>query len=136
MLEQVIWEIWEIKWEIKNYGDTLPFPHFIKKACAPFSVGRAFRPALCRPHGAAELSFQKIEKRRRAERTANRLGGADGGEVFRARAGRDEIGETAAGSLDQRPDRDQVVITRLEMRAHARPRPILRPACESPREPD
>jgi len=67
--------------ESGNYGDTLLFPYLPEPNAALRVRIRAFRPSgPGGPHRAAEPCFQTSEKRRRAERAADRFGGADCGE--------------------------------------------------------
>ena len=104
----------------RNYGDTLLFPQFID--FRPFAP-----PSPTRPQRAAQLRFETIEKLRRAERAADRLSRADGGEFLRGRSGFEQIGEASGGAIEQRRDADKFVVAPAQMRAYARPRPVARP---------
>ncbi len=66
------------------------------------------RAAVCpiqRLQGAAGLWLEAIEKRRRAERAADRFGGADRGEFLRRRSGGEEVGEVAVNAIEEWRDR-------------------------------
>jgi hypothetical protein len=87
---------------------------------------RRFRPALARLEGAFGQPLDAGEKAIVAKRPADTLGGAQRCEQVRLRRTREQIGKIGETILDRRQLGEPVVLA-AQMRARARPPPILCP---------
>src|SRR5208337_2249645 len=72
--------------------------------------GAPLAPPFARPRVAPGQARDAVEKGVRAERAADRLGGAQGGDFCGIGLLGDEIGEAPAAALDERRDLDQPVV--------------------------
>jgi hypothetical protein len=95
-------------------GDTLLTPQSPIPALVP-----RLRSAPLRPWIPTSRSSKAVKKGRRADRTTDRLGGAQRRNRLGGRRGLDQIGEAAAAALDQRPDPDKAVVAGRKMRPGA-----------------
>ena len=106
------------------YGDTCIIT-MLRPPSGPSAHGLRGEPrlatALPRPRIAAGERREPVEKRRRPERPADRLGSAQRRDEGRVRLFGDQAGEAPAAARKQRRDLDQPVVAAGQMRPHARP---------------